>query len=92
MSSAQSVSSLRKIRNASERTSSILKLVETSSNGLTRREIAGLIGVPINCVTGPIFNLIRDGHIAEVGTRFDSETQRNVAVLQAVPPELDVGL
>lgn len=76
----------------SRREKAILDLLQRNVDGLTRRQVSKELQLSINCVTSPVLTLIRKGAVTEAGTRFDSETNRNVAVLVVVPEGYTGGL
>jgi DNA-binding NarL/FixJ family response regulator len=76
----------------SRREKAILELLQSHVDGLTRRQVAKELKLSINCVTSPVLALIRKEAVIEAGTRFDAETNRNVAVLFVAPEGYQGGL
>jgi len=48
--------------------------------GLSNREIANVIGKPINCVTPRVKELRNMGLVVNIGIKFDEYTNRNVMI------------
>lgn len=74
-------SSWSKVTNFSEKHQAIVD--ELAKNpGLSRRELAAALSVPINRITPRVLELIEMSKIVVAGTKYDTTTDRNVQILR----------
>ncbi len=63
-----------------ERQMAVLRVISRHGEGVTNAEIARILGVGVNQVTGRTFELRERGLVESFGSRFDPFTKRNVTV------------
>lgn len=65
--------------NLKNRELQVLSLLDQNPHGLSRSQIAQLLGVQVHRITAAVHKLIKKGFAEECGTLYDADSDRNVA-------------